>query len=342
MTSRAGYFRLGLFVLGAIGIAVAFVIAFGAGHWLQPRVTMETYFNESVQGIDVGSPIKYRGVTIGQISRIGFTYNSYEQDKPPYQRRQYVMVESIIQPSQLSGEARAIDPQGVQSLVERGLRVQMAAQGLTGTFYLELDYVDPKRNPPLPIDWTPESLYVPSARSTVGQLVSGAEALMRKLDRANLDELVVNLNRMIVEISGTLEELQVNKLSNNANSLVDEVRKTNRHLQALLADPAWESIPDEVVQTLAEARATIRGVDGQELSRTAARLRQTLDGVDRAVGRLDQALATPEAEFPAIIDDLRHTTESLRELADDLRRNPSMILFGEPPQPLAPPAGSRR
>jgi len=340
--SRAGYFRLGLFVLGAIGIAVAFVIAFGAGHWLQPRVTMETYFNESVQGIDVGSPIKYRGVTIGQISRIGFTYNEYEQDKPPFQRRQYVMVEGIIQPSQLSGEARTIDPKGVQELVERGLRVQMAAQGLTGTFYLELDYVDPKRNPPLPIDWTPERLYVPSARSTVGQLVSGAEALMRKLDRANLDELVVNLNRMIVNISGTLEQLQLKKLSGNTDQLVDEVRQTNRTLQKVLADPAWAAIPSEVVGTLSDARTTIRGVDTQEISRTVARLRQTLDGVDHLVGRLDRTLAVPEAELPAIIEDLRHTTESLREFADELRRNPSTLLFSEPPRPLTPPASSRK
>jgi ABC-type transporter Mla subunit MlaD len=342
MTSRASYFRIGLFVLGAIAIAVVFVVAFGAGRWLRPKMVMETYFNESVQGIDVGSAIKYRGVTIGQIGRIGFTYTEYEQDKPPEKRRQYVMVEGIIQPEQVSGGARAIDPQIIEALVGRGLRVQMAAQGLTGTYYLELDYVDPKRNPPLPIDWTPEQLYIPSARSTVGQLVSGAEALMRKLDRANLDELVVNLNGMIADVTRTLQKLDTEKLSDNTNGLVAELRQTNRQLQQLLADPGWAAIPDEIGRTLAATRKAVGSFDGEEITQTVVRLRQSLDGVDRAVARLDHALTAPETDLPVILDDLRHTTESLRALSDQLRRNPAALVFGQPPKPLERPAAPRQ
>jgi paraquat-inducible protein B len=340
--TRAGYFRIGVFVLGALAVAVIFVIAFGAGRWLRPKMVMETYFNESVQGIDVGTAIKYRGVTVGQVGRIGFTYTEYEQDKPPQLRRQYVMVEGIIRPELLSGDARAIDPKIVQDLVGRGLRVQMAAQGLTGTYYLELDYVDPKRNPPLPIDWTPAQLYIPSARSTVGQLVSGAEALMRKLDRANLDELIVNLNRMIVDVSGTLHNLEAGKLSSNANGLVDELRQTNRKLQVLLANPGWAAIPDELARTLADARRTVRGIDGEEITRSIVRLRQTLDGVDRAVLRLDRALAAPEADLPVIFDDLRQTSENLRGLSEELRRNPAVLVFGQPPKPLERPEAARK
>ena len=340
--TRASYFRVGLFVLGAITVAVIFVIAFGAGRWLRPKMVMETYFNESVQGIDVGSAIKYRGVTVGQVGRIGFTYTQYEQDKPPQSRRQYVMVEGIIRPELLSGDSRAIDPKIVQDLVGRGLRVQMAAQGLTGTYYLELDYVDPKRNPPLPIDWTPEQLYIPSARSTVGQLVSGAEALMRKLDRANLDELIVNLNRMIVDISGTLHELDADKLSNNANGLVAELRQTNRQLQVLLADPGWAAIPGEVARTLAQARKTVQGVDGEEITRSVVRLRQTLDTVERTVARMDRALGAPEADLPVIFDDLRQTAENLRGISEELRRNPAALVFGQPPKPLERPQATRK
>jgi len=342
MTSRASYFRIGLFVLGAIAIAVVFAVAFGAGRWLRPKMVMETYFNESVQGIDVGTAIKYRGVTVGQVGRIGFTYTEYELDKPPQLRRQYVMVEGIIRPELLSGEARTIDPKIVEDLIARGLRVQMAAQGLTGTYYLELDYVDPKRNPPLPIDWKPEELYIPSARSTVGQLVSGAEALMRKLDRANLDELVVNLNGMIVDITGTLHKLEAGKLSNNADGLLTELRQTNRRLQMVLANPGWAAIPDEVAETLADARKAVRGIDGEEITRSVVRIRHTLDAVERVVTRLDRALAAPEADLPVIFDDLRQTTENLRGLSEELRRNPAVLVFGQPPKPLERPEAARK
>ena len=44
--------------------------------------------------------------------------------------------------------------------------MRLAPQGITGTSYLEIDYVDPVP-PILPIDWTPDNIYIPSAPSTV-------------------------------------------------------------------------------------------------------------------------------------------------------------------------------
>ena len=65
MSQKANYFKLGLFVIGAIVAGVAVLLIIGSGRWLKPHVVMETYFNESVQGLDIGSKMKYRGVTIG-------------------------------------------------------------------------------------------------------------------------------------------------------------------------------------------------------------------------------------------------------------------------------------
>ena len=47
--------------------------------------------------------------------------------------------------------------------VEKGLRVKLAPQGITGTSYLEIDYVDPANNPPLPVDWVPDNTVDKSA-----------------------------------------------------------------------------------------------------------------------------------------------------------------------------------
>ena len=66
---------------------------------------METYFNESVQGLDIGSKMKYRGVVIGEVTRISFTYVKYEQDKPMTQRKRYVMVEAQLEPRLVGGRA---------------------------------------------------------------------------------------------------------------------------------------------------------------------------------------------------------------------------------------------
>ena len=54
-------------------------------------MTMETYLNESVQGLEIGSKVQYRGVVVGEVRKIGFTYNKYELDKPMSERLRYVM-----------------------------------------------------------------------------------------------------------------------------------------------------------------------------------------------------------------------------------------------------------
>jgi len=91
MSLKANYFKLGLFVIGAIAAGIIVLIIIGSGRWLQKRITIETYFNESVQGLDIGSKLKYRGVAIGEVTRIGFTYNKYQQDRPMAERRRCIV-----------------------------------------------------------------------------------------------------------------------------------------------------------------------------------------------------------------------------------------------------------
>src|SRR3982751_6964319 len=105
MSQRANFFKLGLFVIGAIVAGVAVLLIIGTGRWFTPRVKMETYFNESVQGLDIGSKMKYRGVVIGEVTRISFTYVKYEQDKPMVESKRYVLVEARLEPRLVGGRA---------------------------------------------------------------------------------------------------------------------------------------------------------------------------------------------------------------------------------------------
>ena len=146
------------------------LVVIGSGRWFQPKLTIETYFNESVQGLDIGSKVKYRGVVIGEVTQISFTYVKYQQDRP-MQRARCATCWSRRRCSRklLGGRAAAgeiTSPENAKLEVERGLRVRLAPQGITGTNYLEIDYVDPPP-PLLPIDWTPDNVYIPSAPSTV-------------------------------------------------------------------------------------------------------------------------------------------------------------------------------
>src|SRR2546430_6778951 len=125
MTAQANNFKLGLFVIGATVALVLLLLIVGSGRWFQSKTIIETYFNESVQGLDIGSKVRYRGVVVGEVKKISFTFTRYELDKPSDQRTRYVLVEAAVRPELIG--ATLWDEQRRQMEIARGLRVRLAA-----------------------------------------------------------------------------------------------------------------------------------------------------------------------------------------------------------------------
>ena len=324
------------------------LVVIGSGRWFQPKLTIETYFNESVQGLDIGSKLKYRGVAIGEVKSIAFTYNKYEQDKPMQQRSRYVLVEAQIQPKLVGGRAGAGDLTEQKSAdleIERGLRMRLAPQGITGTSYLEIDYVDPAP-PVLPIDWKPDNIYIPSAPSTVTTVVNAAIDILTKLHNVDLEQIFANLNtllvttndrvaaidarsisqradRVLAKMETTLDNLATKKLSDEGVALLAELRATNAELKKTIGSPALQKLPDDAAAAVARAKAIL---DDPNVATSLARLSQTLTRIDRILGG-------GEAGLTVTIENLRQITDNLRDLTEDSKRYPGNVIFGEPPKP---------
>jgi paraquat-inducible protein B len=351
MSRDANYFKLGLFVIGAVIAGIMVLTIIGTGRWLKPRTTIETYFNESVQGLDIGSKMKYRGVVIGEVTRISFTYVEYEQDKLMNQRKRYVLVEAQIEPRLVGGKAAndITSPESSKLEVERGLHIHLAPQGITGTNYLELDYVDTPAAPVLPIDWVPDHIYIPSTPSTVSTFVTAASDILDRLRRLDIEATIANLNKLLMttndrvasldtagisqhadrtmsRIEATLDGLQSKKLSSEASGLLAELRQTNGELKSLLANPALAKLPGDTSATLASVRELV-GNPG---------LPQSIAHLERTLSRLDRIFGAGEADLGTTFQNLRQITDNLRDLTEDARRYPSNLLFGAPPRPLEP------
>lgn len=347
MSAKANYFKLGLFVTAAIAAGVAVLLIIGSGRWFQPRITIETYFNESVQGLDIGSKVKYRGVVIGEVTRITFTYVRYQLERPISERMRYVLVEAQLQPRLVGGRAAGdiTRPENAALEVERGLRMRLTPQGITGTNYLEMDYVEPIP-PPLPVDWVPENAYIPSAPSTVMQFVNAASEMIERLHRLDVEGTVQNLNRLLSTLNERVGDvnakglsqraervldrmetavngLATQKLSAEAIALMTELRETNAELRKTLGNPALQKLPDDAAAAVARIRAVI---DDPNLPKTLSTLTRTL-------GRLDRILGGGEADLASTIENLRQITDNLRDLTEDAKRYPANILLGQPPRP---------
>jgi phospholipid/cholesterol/gamma-HCH transport system substrate-binding protein len=349
MSQRANYFKLGLFVIGAIAAGVIVLVIIGSGRWFERKVIIETYFKESVQGLDIGSKLKYRGVTIGEVTRITFTYTRYQLDLPITQRERYVMVEAQVQPRLLGGRAAAGDmtnPENAQMEVDKGLRLRLAQQGITGLAYLEMDYIEP---PPavLPISWKPDSVYIPSAPSTFTAVVNAAQDIMDKLHRIDFEATVARIDKLLdttndriagvdtkkltasadktlAKLDTTLDQLQAKKLSDQLQGLVAELRASNAELKKTLSNPALQRIPDDAAAAVQRMKELIAD----------PKIQRTIANIDRITGRFDRIFGSTDTDLATSIENLRQITDNLRDLTEETKRYPASVIFGGPPAPL--------
>jgi ABC-type transporter Mla subunit MlaD len=214
----------------------------------------------------------------------------------------------------------------LQDEVKQGLRVKLAYIGLTGTAYLELDYEDPRSNPPLPIEWEPLHPYVPSASSFITRIFSTTEEFFSRLKKLDIESLLTNLDKLAIEVNRKLQQVPVERLSSHAIDLLEELRETNRRLQEVANHPAWDQIPREAATSLTHVR---------ELLENPA-WTNSLTSLERSLRSAESLLSGREGDVAATLENLRVATEQLRSITENAKRYPAQVLFGDPPKPLNP------
>ena len=274
---KTNFFKIGLFVISALAVAVVAVIVLGAGALFRDEIVVETYFKESVQGLGVGSPLTFRGVLIGHVSNITITGNVYQTT------HRYALVRSSVltEMFQLKGNENA----ALRNEVSNGLRVRLALQGLTGAYYLEADYADPEANPPLAIDWDPEHPYIPAVPSTVTRLSEALNGILKNLEQINIQGITTNLEKSLSTLSAVLEKGEVEGLGKEARNLLSELRETNKQISKVFAGDVESSL--------------------NQLEITLKRLSGLLSGQERDIEETVN-------NFRAASQNLREITESLR------------------------------
>lgn len=322
MSAKANYFKLGLFIIIAVVIGIIGVLALGAGRLLEKQIILETYLDESVQGVDIGSKVKFRGVTVGNIRKIDFTRNRYEQNKPPLERRSYVRLEIEMSAKALGSKTRDIVHEDLPREIQNGLRARLNALGVTGTSYLEVDYLEAAKYPPLPIDWEPDYPYIPSAPSSFARIVNSAQDVFAQLEKINFERIANNIELLVVSLDDKVSELPLGMLGTNATAMINQLRVTNDKIQKLLDRPEFDAMLKDGSAAVAGLRRSTETLD----------LTNTVSRIERLVARADQMLAGKDNDLTVTLDNLRALTTNLRELSEHLKQNPASLLLSEPPK----------
>ncbi len=338
MATRGTYLRVGLLVVVGTALLIGLVF-FLAGNRFREGVAFETYFSESVQGLEVGAPVKFRGVTLGRVTDIGLVSAEYGRKQPPDTRIvifRLVFVRFVINPSRVG---RLPD---TQSAVRTGLRARLASQGLTGLSYIELDFVPPDEYPPLNVPWTPLAEYIPSVPSTLAQVQDAARQLLAKLNGLDLTALAENLTGLLGDLRRELKEGDVHTTLNEATELLRGLRGQveQAELPALSADLRTTStaLRDTIQGQEMQGLLTNAATAAERLSVAAATLPALLATLQATSRRIDNGSADLQRSLGPLLRDLQATVANLRETSEELRRNPAQVLFGRPP-PRRPEPG---
>ena len=241
MSAEARYFRVGLFVFVGIGLIGSCAVILGGRNLFEKPIPFETYFDESVQGLEVGSPVKFRGVKIGHVTDIGFVSDYYRFDTNEEVLRwgQKVLVRMDLEGEAPEagagvGEMTPKRRRNIELMIRRGLRLRLATQGVTGLAYIEADLLDPEKNPPMKIGWKPGRLYIPSAPSTLAALKTAAERIFERLENVKVEEVVLNLDRLLVTLDRKVNQIDAGAMSREVSGLVEDLRATNARIQRSL------------------------------------------------------------------------------------------------------------
>lgn len=322
MVNKVNYFKIGLFVIFAVMTLLGIVVLLGAGALTKEKVYFETYIDESVQGLTVGSPVKNRGVQVGRVEKIVFAANEYGLDpgSPEYIKyNRYVLVLVSADPEDFAVEDRYHFNELLDRMIADGFRIRLTQQALTGVAYLEANYFDPEEYPIPEVPWHPRYKYVPSIQSVLSTFTESAELALKKISNIDFEKLIMDFNDLVVNLDNNLTDMHLPEATADARVLMSELQDTNDSLKIFLKELRRSN------HNLNEMLKPVEN-ESQRIS-----LPQLVANIDSAVTRLDQMIENKTPEIEATINSLKQTSDNFNTLSQDLKNNPSQIIFGNPP-----------
>jgi ABC-type transporter Mla subunit MlaD len=315
-----------MFVTGAI-IGILALVFFLSGSVLHPGIKYETYFQESVQGLDVGTAVKFRGVTIGTITEIGLVTAEYppqsgtEKNLKVYRQ---VVVRFQVDPRKIGGAVN------IRQAIAHGLRVQIAPQGITGLAYLELTFVSPAQYPIQEVPWTPDSPVVPSIPSTLTQVQDAVTQILSSFSKVDLGKVVDQVTQLTAALDQEVTTGDAHQALAHANALL-----ANADTQMQAADLPGTTAAVRNLADGAQTRQILSQLNQttQQLSKVSAQLPALISASQATIARADETTADLQAQMLPVLQNLKSATASLNALTQQLKANPSQVLLGAQPPP---------
>ncbi len=303
MATETHKFQVGIFVIASSIIAVAGLIWLGASRYFEKTEPFVTYFNESVQGLDVGAAVKFRGVTAGRVAAIG-----------------------IAPDNELIEVRMEIDPEVAQAIRrDPTVRATLELSGITGLRYVEIDrrQGDALNQSPT-LSFVPPAEVIPSARSSFKAIQAALSDVYDRFMQVDYKGISDDARRALQAATTLLNDERIDAVLTNLKATTQAAQQVVKNLENMTAGVRLAPAVNNATQATAEARQLFtdltKGKTGQELVRAIVQLNALVQSTQQAVLTMQYTL-----------ERLDRTAVNLQGLTDQLRAQPSRLLFSPPP-----------
>ncbi|MGX2039850.1 MlaD family protein [Methylocaldum sp. MU1018] len=319
---------IGGFTVSALALLLAAVFIFGGGRfWGADTVRFVIFFDSSLNGLEIGAPVKMQGVKIGEVKEIVLQFD-------PKNTKIYKPVVIDIDRSRLTGPEGKSFPKAMtrkdqeanrNALVAAGFRARLELQSLlTGLLYIDFDVHRDK--PPVFTGLEYQGLLeLPAIPSTADELRNTAEEVAKKINELPLEDIIQDLSASLREIKNFLTSQDARKSSAALAHTLEEMEKTvktlNHNLQPLLANANKTMVDTNAL--IKDFKPVMANADKTLTAAVAAldRAKDSMEKLDSAVG--------PESALNETLEALKDAARSVRNLTDYLERHPEAVLTGK-------------
>jgi ABC-type transporter Mla subunit MlaD len=301
MAKKTNPALIGAFVFGAVLLFVAAALIWGSRALFEHKYEYICYFPGSVNGLNRGAPVKYRGVEIGVVKDIKIRFRQAPDDT-----RIPVLIEAWGKRLRELGGEQEPTPERVHELIAKGLRARLETLSIvTGVLYVSLDQV-------------------PGSQLSLAELPGGdileIPTLPTQMEEATKSVDAVLSNLKATDFKGMADSIAHAASGVNDLTATPELRDALKHLPQLIS--AIHELASTLNTDAEKAGALVDNASGAMTS-----LRGTLD---QARGALSPR-APLSVDLARALSNMDKAAVAMRELADFLRRNPHSLVAGTKP-----------
>lgn len=332
MSTKANPTIIGTFTLIGLLLAAAAIVLLGAGKFFKKTHNVLLYFDKSAYGLQVGSDVRFGGVRIGSVRSISVVVDTDNNRKVIP-----VLVElAASELGQIGGvESGGIDfstHEGVNKAVRKGLRAGMKQQSIvTGQLYIEFDInpetegfvYQPKSKPEYPV--------VPTIGTEMDELVSGIAEGLRKFNALDLDSVITELRTVLENADKQITALNMAEISDNLITITGDIRKITNDNKLPTAIANLNEALVQIKEVSAKANEGIDPViaDLRKVIEKAETSLATLDETAREISSISNPRGPVLLRMQNVLQETERASLALKELTNDLKRNPRSIIAGK-------------